>query len=68
MGNFAPGKALPDGETDGDCRVEVAAGCGGAGYYCEGDAEGECGACFFGEGMRKGGSFLKRIEKFGMRM
>lgn len=47
MGNFAPGKALPDGETDGDCGVEVAAGCGGAGYYGEGDAEGECGACFF---------------------
>lgn len=54
MGNFAPGETLPDGETDGDCWVEVAAGCGGAGYYGEGDAEGECGAWFWrGEEKKK---------------
>lgn len=46
VGNFAPGETLPDCETDGYCGVEVAAGCRGAGYYGEGDAEGECGAWF----------------------
>lgn len=61
MGDFAPGETLPDCETDGYCGVEVAAGCRGAGYYGEGDAEGECGAWF--EVMRKGGSFLKKELK-----
>ncbi len=41
MGDVFQGEALPDGEADGDGRVEVAAGGGAAGDDCEGNANGK---------------------------
>lgn len=71
--HFAPWEALPYRETYRHGGVEVSAGCGCAGYYGEGDAEGECEANFKntskssillidGESCR-GGDSCKDVEK-----